>query len=110
MTGTVQISPAAKKDAASMRICCVKHLWDAASSARKRNAVPCACCPGHAPPGCDVATLTGKGGETMQAMIDFICGDAAEFTPQVVAGLIVFSLTLECLGDIARSIMSAGRR
>lgn len=46
----------------------------------------------------------------MQTMIDFICNGSAEFTPQVVVGLIVFSLMLDCIGSIAHSIMSVGRR
>lgn len=46
----------------------------------------------------------------MQAMIELICGEATEFTPQVLVGLIVFSLVLDCIGAIAHSIMSVGRR
>ena len=46
----------------------------------------------------------------MQVIIDMITNGAAEFTPQVVVGLIVFSLVLDCIGSIARSILSVGRR
>lgn len=46
----------------------------------------------------------------MQTMIDFICNGAMEFTPQVLVGLVIFSLMLDCLGSIAHSIMSVGRR
>lgn len=46
----------------------------------------------------------------MQTMIDFICNGSSEFTPQVVVGLLVFSLTLDCIGSIARSIMNSFRR
>ena len=46
----------------------------------------------------------------MQTMIDFICNGASEFTPQVVVGLLVFSLTLDCIGSIAHSLLSSCRR
>lgn len=46
----------------------------------------------------------------MQAMIDFICNGATEFTPEVIVGLIVFSLMLDCIGSVAHSVMSVGRR
>lgn len=46
----------------------------------------------------------------MQTMIDFICNGATEFTPEVIVGLIVFSLTLDCIGSIAHSVFSVGRR
>lgn len=46
----------------------------------------------------------------MQTLIDFICNGATEFTPQVVVGLIVFSIAFECIGEIAHSILSVGRR
>ena len=46
----------------------------------------------------------------MQAIIDMICNGSTEFTPQVVVGLIVFCLVLDCIGSIARSILSVGKR
>ncbi len=46
----------------------------------------------------------------MQAIIEMICNGSTEFTPQVVVGLIVFSLILDCIGSIAHSILSVGRR
>lgn len=46
----------------------------------------------------------------MQTMIDFICNGATEFTPEVIVGLIVFCLTLECIGSIAYSVLKVGRR
>ena len=45
----------------------------------------------------------------MQNMIQFITQGATEFTPAVLVGLIVFSLTLECIGSIANSIFRGGR-
>lgn len=46
----------------------------------------------------------------MQNMIDFICNGATEFTPELVVSLLVFTLTLECIGSIAYSAFSVGRR
>lgn len=46
----------------------------------------------------------------MQGMIDLICQGATEFTPQVLVGLIIFVLVLECIGSIAYSILKVGRR
>lgn len=46
----------------------------------------------------------------MQTMIDFICNGETEFTPAVIVGLIVFTLTLECIGSIAYNVLKVGRR
>lgn len=46
----------------------------------------------------------------MQAMVDLICNGATEFTPEVLVSLVVFVLTLECIGSVAYSICSIGRR
>lgn len=46
----------------------------------------------------------------MQSMVDLICNGATEFTPEVLVNLVVFCLTLECIGSIAYSVLSVGRR
>lgn len=46
----------------------------------------------------------------MQSMVDLICNGATEFTPEVLVSLIVFVLTLECIGSIAYAVLSVGRR
>lgn len=46
----------------------------------------------------------------MQSMVDIICNGATEFTPQMLVNLIVFVLTLECIGSIAYNILKVGRR
>lgn len=45
----------------------------------------------------------------MQNVIDFICGGATEFTPQVVVGLFLFISALECLSNIAYAVASVGK-
>lgn len=46
----------------------------------------------------------------MQAIVDMICAGATEFTPQVVVGLLVFSLILDCIGSVAHSVLGSGLR
>lgn len=49
----------------------------------------------------------------MGSMIDLILSNyngAYDFTPEVLISLVVFTLTLECIGSIAYSILSVGRR
>lgn len=46
----------------------------------------------------------------MQAMIDFILNGETEFTASVLVGLIVFVMTLECIGSIAYNILKVGGR
>lgn len=46
----------------------------------------------------------------MQNMVDLILNGATDYSPAVVVSLIVFVLTLECIGSIAHSILSVGRR
>ena len=46
----------------------------------------------------------------MQSMVDLICNGATEFTPEMVVSLVVFVLTLECIGSIAYAVLSVGRR
>lgn len=45
----------------------------------------------------------------MQTLIDMITGGATEFTPQVVIGVIVFVMIVDCIGSIVASIFSVGR-
>lgn len=45
----------------------------------------------------------------MENVIEFICGSAEEFTPQVVVGLILFCSMIECIGNIAFALASVGR-
>lgn len=45
----------------------------------------------------------------MENIINFITNGSSEFTPQVVVGLIVFCLILECIGAIAYNILKTGR-
>lgn len=46
----------------------------------------------------------------MENVIQFICGDATTFTPQVLCGLILFVSVLECISNIAYALTSVGRR
>lgn len=46
----------------------------------------------------------------MESMVELIVNGATEFTPDVLVRLIVFSLTLECIGTIAFAITGVGRR
>lgn len=46
----------------------------------------------------------------MENMLDFILNGATEFTPEVIVRLIVFVLVMECIGSIAYSLTSVGRR
>lgn len=46
----------------------------------------------------------------MQTLIEMITGGAAEFTPQTIVGVIVFVMILDCIGSIAFSILSVGRK
>lgn len=46
----------------------------------------------------------------MQALIDMVTGGVTEFTPQTLVGLVVLVMVLDCIGSIASSIMSVGRR
>ena len=45
----------------------------------------------------------------MENVINFICGDAEAFTPQVVCGLILFCSMIECIGNIAFALASVGK-
>lgn len=45
----------------------------------------------------------------MENIINYICNGSNEFTPQVVVGLIVFSLVLECISSIASNCLKLGR-
>lgn len=57
-----------------------------------------------------VSTKKGKGDDLMESMVELIVNGATEFTPDVLVRLIVFSLTLECIGTIAFAITGVGRR
>lgn len=46
----------------------------------------------------------------MENMVDLILNGATEFTPEVIVRLIVFVLVLECIGSVAYSVLSVGRR
>lgn len=46
----------------------------------------------------------------MQALIDMVTGGVTEFTPQTLVGLVVLVMVLDCIGSIASSILSVGRR
>lgn len=46
----------------------------------------------------------------MQTIVDFICNGATDFTPEVMIGLLVFTLTLECIGSIAYNVLKIGHR
>lgn len=46
----------------------------------------------------------------MQNMIDLICNGSNEFTPDVVVGLLVFCMVLECISSMASSCFKVGRR
>ena len=46
----------------------------------------------------------------MDSMVELIVNGATEFTPEVLVRLVVFALTLECIGVIAFAITSIGRR
>lgn len=46
----------------------------------------------------------------MENVIEFICGNATEFTPQVLVGLIIFCSMIECIGNIAFALTSVGKR
>ena len=52
----------------------------------------------------------GKGDDLMESMVELIVNGATDFTPEVLVRLIVFSLTLECIGTIAFAITGVGRR
>jgi hypothetical protein len=46
----------------------------------------------------------------MENIVSLLTNGATEFTPEVLVSLIVFVLVLECIGSIAYSILSVGRR
>lgn len=46
----------------------------------------------------------------MQSLIDMVTGGVKEFTPQTLLGLVVLVMVLDCIGSIASSILSVGRR
>lgn len=46
----------------------------------------------------------------MQALIDMVTGGVTEFTPQTLVGLVILVMVLDCIGSIASSILSVGRR
>ena len=45
----------------------------------------------------------------MQNMINLICNGSNEFTPEVVVGLLVFCMVLECISSIASSCLKVGK-
>lgn len=45
----------------------------------------------------------------MDNIINFITNGSAEFTPQVIVGLIVFCLIIESIGSIVYNILKIGR-
>lgn len=45
----------------------------------------------------------------MENIINYICNGSNEFTPQVVVGLFVFTLVLECISSIASNCLKLGR-
>lgn len=46
----------------------------------------------------------------METIINYICGETAEFTPQVVCALVLFCSMIECISNIAYALMSVGKR
>lgn len=46
----------------------------------------------------------------MESMVNLICNGSEEFTPEVLVSLLVFCLILDCIGSIAGSVLSVGRR
>jgi len=46
----------------------------------------------------------------MENMIDFILNGSNEFTPESMLRLIIFVLVMECIGSVAYSLTSVGRR
>jgi hypothetical protein len=46
----------------------------------------------------------------LENIVNLICNGSTEFTPEVLIGLLVFCMTLECIGSIAYSILSVGKR
>lgn len=45
----------------------------------------------------------------MENVINFICGESVDFTPQVLVGLIIFCSMIECIGNIAFALTSVGK-
>lgn len=45
----------------------------------------------------------------MENIINYICNGSNEFTPEVVIGLIVFTMVLECISSIASNCLKLGR-
>lgn len=45
----------------------------------------------------------------MENIIQFITNGSTEFTPQVLCGLIVFCMIIECIGSIAYNLLKVGR-
>ena len=46
----------------------------------------------------------------MESMVELIVNGATEFTPEVLVRFGVFVLVLECIGSMAYSAFSVGRR
>ena len=45
----------------------------------------------------------------MENIIQFITNGSTEFTPQILIGLVVFCLIIECIGSVAYNILKVGR-
>ena len=45
----------------------------------------------------------------MENIINYICNGSNEFTPEVVIGLIVFTMVLECISSMASNCLKLGR-
>ena len=46
----------------------------------------------------------------METIINYICGECTEFTPQIVCALILFCCMIECIGNIAYALTSVAKR
>lgn len=45
----------------------------------------------------------------MENIINYICNGSNAFTPEVVIGLIVFTMVLECISSMASNCLKLGR-
>lgn len=45
----------------------------------------------------------------MENIINYICNGSNEFTPEVIVGLIVFTLVLETISSIVSNCLKLGR-
>ena len=46
----------------------------------------------------------------METIINYICGESVEFTPQILCALLLFCSMIECIGNIAFALTSVAKR